>query len=458
MPCTPVRRIGVALALALAMPAPVAAVEPSASEPSASEPLVEDPAAEDPALEDPAAEDPAAALSALVDAAIAANPGLAARRAMARQLSARAAVAGAWPDPAVGLEYSNVPVDSLGLADHPMAGLQVRIQQPLRPPAWSRQQRSVLEERAGAADAAVDEAALVLASQVEVTFWRLARARLLRRVTEAHLRRTEELLDAVRARYEVGAVGQSHLLRLRVLRDRLQDDIEDFDRAERELTAALSQALAADRAATFATPDAVDTRPPPAEADWLAIAEEHRPEIARLAAERRAADAAVSLARTDALPDPTVWAGYRLRTVQTDTDPGRDLVSVGISVPIPTGSGRRARGAVRGWQAAASGVDARREALVDDIVADMDAILARWRRAAAKATTYEQQLIPAAETTLAVTLADFTVGRADFSSLFDAEIALLDLERGRIDAVTTTWLQRAEALATLGIHPEDARP
>ncbi len=407
---------------------------------------------------DPDASGPAATLSALADEAVDANPGLDARQAMADQLRERATVAGAWPDPMVAVEYSNVPVDSFGLSDHPMAGLQLKLQQTLHPPAWSRQQRAVLGARADAAGAAVDEAAIALSASVEATWWGLARTRMLRSVTEDHLRRTEELLDAVRSRYEVGAAGQSATLRLTVLRDKLQDDLGDFDRTDRELTAMLDRALSRDTPSSFDTPADVAPVDAPADAAWLDLADDHRPELARLASERAAADAAVALAKTNALPDPTVWAGYRLRTVQTDTDPGRDLVSVGISVPIPSGSGRRARGDAAGWQAAGQGVDAQLAGLHDAIDADMDAILARWRRAADKTRTYDEQLIPAAESTLTATLSDFAVGRTDFASLFDAEVTLLNLERARIDAATTTWLQRAQALATLGIHPEDARP
>ena len=395
---------------------------------------------------------------ALAREAEAANPSLQARAAMVDQLRARAEVAGAWPDPMVGIEYSNVPIDTWSLSDHPMAGLQLRVQQTLRPPAWSRQARAVGEARTQVGQAGVEEAGLALRAQVESTWWTLARTRQLHQVTAAHLARTEELLVAVRARYEVGAVGQSALLRMSLLCDRIQDELGDFDRTERELGAALDTALSRQTPSVWETPAQVSALQPPPDADWLALAAAHRPELQRLEAERQAADAAAALTRTDGRPDPVVWAGYRLRTVSTEMDPGTDLVSLGVSVPLPFGEGRRAKGEIAGWQAAARAADSGEEALRERIVGDMDAILARWSRAAQKAATYDKVLLPAAAATLDATRTDFAVGRAEFAALFEAEIALLDLERSRISAAIETRLQQSQALLVLGTDPLGSPP
>ena len=59
-------------------------------------------------------------------------------------------------------------------------------------------------------------------------------------------------------------------------------------------------------------------------------------------------------------------------------------------------------------------------------------------------------LIPSAESALQTTRSDFATGQADFASLFDAEIALLDLERMVITASAETWLQQTEASALVG--------
>ncbi|MCB9762548.1 MAG: TolC family protein [Alphaproteobacteria bacterium] len=401
------------------------------------------------ALSSPAAAQP----EALADEAVAANSDLEAMRARARALEARAEVAGAWPDPMLAVELSNLPVDSFDLSGHPMAGVQLRAQQTLKPPGWSPLQREVGALRADAAGLSVDEAALQLRAAVTRTWWLLTRTRLLREVTEAHLARTEELLRAARVRYETGGVGQHAVLRLTVLRDRLGDELGDFARDERALTAALNEALARPPGQAVPTPAAVEPAPPPGSADWEALARAHRPLVLRLGVEGDAARSAAALARVDARPDLTVWAGYRIRTVETATDPGTDLVAVGLGAPIPAGSLRRARGAEAAAQEEARAAAQALEAVINEIVASVDAALARWGRAAEKTQTCDGVLIPGAQQTLDTTLADFAVGRADFASLFEAEVTLLDLERARIVAAVETHLQQAEVTALLGVEP-----
>jgi hypothetical protein len=139
-------------------------------------------------------------------------------------------------------------------------------------------------------------------------------------------------------------------------------------------------------------------------------------------------------------------------------DPGTDLVSVGLGVPLPTGSGRRAGGARLAALEEASAATAREASALDGVSAEMAAIAARWTRAWNKAATYASTLIPGAAATLETTRSDFSVGRAQFASLFEAEVALLDLERGRIAAAVETHIQRAAAIAVLGTTPPEGSP
>lgn len=51
---------------------------------------------------------------------------------------------------------------------------------------------------------------------------------------------------------------------------------------------------------------------------------------------------------------------------------------------------------------------------------------------------------------LDATISDYTVGRATFSSLYEAEVALLTLERAQRSAAVETHLQQALVLALTG--------
>jgi outer membrane protein TolC len=141
-----------------------------------------------------------------------------------------------------------------------------------------------------------------------------------------------------------------------------------------------------------------------------------------------------------------------------DTDDGTDQVSAGISIPIPWGSAKRSRADRAAQLQAARGGRARLAAELDRIESELEAIHARWTRAAEQAVAYRERLTPAARATLETSFSDYTVGRADFAALFEAEVALLDLERTLLAATVQTHIQAAAADATIGVAHRGGRP
>jgi len=391
--------------------------------------------------------------STLVDEALSANPGIEAMQARVRELDQLAEVADLWPDPMAAVEYSNVPTTSWSLDDHPMAGLQLKAQQTIPFPGVTGLRGQLAESRVEVAEASLDEARLQLARAVEVAWWRLSLVRQLREVTARHVQLTEDLVAAVRARYETGATGQHALVRLELLRDELRDSLLDYERQEIQLTASLDAALHREGVSTFETPTDSASAPLSESAtpdSWVRLAGEARPALNELEANERSADLGARLARRDALPDLTVWAGYRVRTVTTDTDPGRDLASIGLSVPLSVQSARVGRGAEAAALEAASRARSQHEALTDRIRAELRAAHAAWSRAEQKADTFATELLPAAQQALDTTLSDYRVGKADFASLYQAEVQLLTLERARLAAVVETHVQHAAVRAITG--------
>jgi outer membrane protein TolC len=254
-----------------------------------------------------------------------------------------------------------------------------------------------------------------------------------------------------------------------VLRDRLRDDLGNFVRADRVLSAALSRTLSREPDSAFSTPPVLDPRPVGGGvSDWLILAREERPELKRLEESIRTAEKAAELARIDGRPDVTVWVKYRMRTVDSrlrldeDTvrilDDGTDQMSVGISIPIPWGSARRSRADQAAQRQAARGGRARLAAELDRIESELETIHARWTRAFEQAVEYRERLAPEARASLEASFSDYTVGRADFATLFDAEVTLLDLERTLLSAATQTHIQAAAADATIGVANRGGRP
>jgi outer membrane protein TolC len=395
----------------------------------------------------------------LADEAIRANPGLEALRARIEELDALAGAAGTWTDPMIGVDYLNAPVDTFSISDSPMGALQISARQTIPPWGWSRLREEVAESRTLESRYALEEAQAQLRREVFELYWRLTLSRMLKEVTQEHVARTEDLLEAVRARYETGDAGQHQMLRLQVLRDRLRDDLGDFVRADRVLSAALARVLSRDREKRFATPPRLEPRPVSGSvSQWLSLAREERPELKRLEESIRAAEKAEALARVDGRPDLTVWMGYRVRTIDTPLDDGTDQMSAGFTIPIPWGSAKRSRAEQAAHAQAARGGRARRVAELDRIESDLEAIHARWTRAWQQTTEYRERLTPEARASLETSFSDYSVGRADFATLFDSEVALLDLERILHTATVQTHIQAAAVDATIGVSRGGGAP
>ncbi len=118
-------------------------------------------------------------LTLLVDEAIARNPSLEAMRDRTRELSELAEISNTWPDPHLSLEYLNAPVDSFSIGDHPMGGVQFKLQQRLPEWGWTRATKAVADHGVERSRHARAEAEVQLRRSVETLYWNLALSRLL---------------------------------------------------------------------------------------------------------------------------------------------------------------------------------------------------------------------------------------------------------------------------------------
>jgi len=369
-------------------------------------------------------------LDALVALALDRNPELDAIEEQIQALEHRADKARAWKDPRLTLAYQNVPWDSFLLGREPMSMASIRLEQTIPWFGKTKKRGAVASEAADGQRWALAERKVQLRALVERTYYQLGLARQLKAITREHIDLVGQLIDVVRAKYEVGKAEQHSVLRLQVLSDRLTDDLEDFDRQDRELTALINQVLHRSPETAIATPDEFQLAQPSLSAKELAaLAPENRPalrEIASTAAmHRRGAD----LATAEATPDVTLFAGYGLRTELPSGAGGRDLVTVGVSIPLSIFHKSRYRAESREYRAQARASDARAESLKDAIDSGLVDQLATWRRSASKVATYRDTLVPGAQRTLDATRSSYQVDRAEFVSLFDAEVDLLDFER-----------------------------
>lgn len=399
-----------------------------------------------------AADDP----DALVKIAWGENPSIMALDHKIEAANQRVTRSGAWKDPVFAVEYSNVPVDSFTLGDHAMSGINFKLLQTFTFPGKIGRRENVALAKAEVAKYELAEKKNQIRGMIKSNFWNLTLTRHLKEITNRHIKEVELLVASVESRYETGAAGQHDLYRLMVLKETLVDELSDFHRKEIELLAALNTLLSRPLDFSIETPDSVHTEAIAFNmVSAYEMALQSRPLISVWTAEAKAGRLAAKSASYEGVPDPTIWAGYRLREEVLNNqgmvmDEGGDFFSVGISFPIPFSYNSTFGAAKRESLAKYRSAESMRAAIADQIQGDLGKAYAKWQRAVEKSETYLKILLPGQKQTLNATLAAYQVGRADFTSLFAAQVGLLNIDRGLIEAKVETKIQQAYVETLIG--------
>jgi outer membrane protein TolC len=358
-----------------------------------------------------------------------------------------------WQDPVFAVAYSNMPLSNLSLGHHPMSGIELVLKQTFPFPGKNDRRRAVAAAQVDVQRCELEELKGQLRGKIKQFYWKLVLVRKLRGIREKHITEVDYLLETVKAKYTSGEANQQDILKLVVLKEKLTDDIDDFTQKERELTATINSVLHRDLDVPIESADEIPLVKSTATLNQLTERAENERELLKAwekktELERRAADREGH----ERYPDITLWTGYRIRE-ETGLDEGEDFLSVGLSVPIPVDYKGRYEAKKGVHLANARASQEKYKSLLDGVSANIETSLSRWERNYQKALTYSERLIPDAEATLEAALSAWQVGRTEFSSLYQAELQLLNFEEAVAVARAQTVLMSLEIELLAGEPP-----
>lgn len=368
------------------------------------------------------------ALSLAVQRSEAARAG----RAAAASADESARAAGQLPDPVLRAGIDNLPVtgaDRFSTTREPMTMKRIGVSQEWltagKRAARERAARAMAERQAVQAGAAEAEARLQV-GLAYVEAWYAAEALQLTTRTEQQL---EEELAAAKARLAAAVGNGAEVLQLSAARGVAEDDSDEVRQQQ-------SAALAGLQRWVGFLPDGLATPPAfqvPAESDYLAA----NPAVLALQREVEAARQNAEVAARERTPNWTWEVAYGQRTGYAD------LVSVGVSIPLPLAPGQRQ-----------DRETASRLALVDKAQAELAeatrAARGEYRTLASDAARLQQRIAryatavmaPASQRTAAA-LAAYRSNQLPLSALFEARRA--EVEAGRKLLALQRDLARAQA-------------
>ncbi|RMG39290.1 MAG: TolC family protein [Candidatus Dadabacteria bacterium] len=390
-------------------------------------------------------------LQELVEIALRENPSLKDLEAQIEALKQQVIQAGTWKNPTLSTAYMNAPVDSFNLNEFGMSGIEIKLSQTVPFLGKTSLRKKVAANRVKEKKWALLEKQATLKTLVRKAYYSLSLTRQLRNITQKHIQLISQFLTSIKYKYEAGKAGQHDLLRLKILKDELVDNLEDFDRQEDSLSAAINAALHRPVDTPVKTDLTLKAHNVPLKFEALySQALESRPLVKQLQEEIKTYQAAAKLSRYEAIPDITTFVSYRYRERVAGKDDGTDFATVGFSVPLPLfySSTFGAQASEKAAKARAAG--ARLEELKDQIASGIKRTLATLNRAYSKAETYRTRLLPDAKTTLDATFSAYQVDRADFASFYQAELKLLEFDRALRHAQATTHIAIAELESLIG--------
>jgi len=362
------------------------------------------------------APDTTSALASFLDQALNANPRLQAARSRSRSAGARIPQAGAWDDPQVGIEFFATPVTS---ANPFKDGMETDyfLQQMI--PLFGK--KGLMSDAASAGARMTEESAIAverdLAAGVKKAYAMLFSVQRRIGVNTENQRLLKQIVESAFAKYRVGTMAQSDVLKSQVELGKLQNERSELDQ---ELVSATGM-MNALRGLPARTPIGPVADPPLSHItgspdELTARALENRPEIRAMTFELQMNNAEIAASERERLPDLMVRGTYKKMTEGTD----QWAAMFSVNIPIAPWSGGKYSGKLEENTLAARTTEhslAEMRNMVQVEVRDAWAkTSSRWEQI----ERFRRSILPQAEQSLQSNLVAYETSRADFLSLLDS--------------------------------------
>jgi outer membrane protein TolC len=385
-------------------------------------------------------------LSWCLERARQANPSLELAASAESAAQSRIASAGAFEDPRVSYELSNIPTGDFDLSSTPLSGQQLGLKQKLPFPGVLGNRESAARSAADAAQWLTENRQFRVAALVEQAWANFGFAQRALAITDRNIEFLRQLTRIAETKYSVGTGLQQDVLRAQVeltslLSERLTR-VSTVARSESELAALL------DLPPEVKLPETEPLKqeaPLPLLGDLLSRIEGQSPLLKQLSGRIDEAEHLQRAAQFEGYPDFDLGIGYRIRrNVSGDSVDGDDFVSAGVTIRLPVNR-RKWRARIAERESMARGARAEYRDMRARIVSVLRSRFASLERADAEVDLIGAGLIPQARQSLASTRSGYEVDKVDFLSLIDSQVRLLDAEL----RLERAWADRRAAFAAV---------
>ena len=368
-------------------------------------------------------------LNNLISKAMKANPEISVIEFQIKALKEKEIFVQKLMDPMIALEYSNVPYNTWKLDENPMSGIQLKLKQTIPFPGKNSKRKAVVESEGQIKSWELAELKLQLKDKVEKAYSQLGLNRELKAISLKHIALLEDLIETMYNKYEVGKSAQSDILRMTLMKEKLLDDLEDFEQKESEIQATINSVLNRDVNTSISTEMLTNNLDLDLNLDTLLnSAIQNRPLLKKIEETSKMKRLSFQSAKRERMPDLTLWAGYRIRQ-DVGMMENVDFASAGFSFPIPLDMKGKTKAKMNSAKFKEKAVDENYNNVLNKISEMLLMANSGLERQTNKINNYTENLIPNAEKVFSSELKSYETGRANFADLYQAQLQLIQFEK-----------------------------
>ena len=391
-------------------------------------------------------------LEALIDEALANNPGLGALKHRWDAFEARIPQAGALDDPVFRFEASNLPLGSFDYTSTPMTGNQLVLSQKIPFPGTRSARERAARHASAAAEHTYQDREGFIVNGVKQAYFTLAfldRAIATTRENEALLR---DFVRIAQTKYSVGKGLQHDVLKAQVAVSALKDKRIRLKTMRRMAEARLNLVLNRPPQSPVGIPGEVVLTELPMSADQVGqTALANRPLLSAIDQTVQQWAATGGAARRQLWPNFNFSFGYRQRAFMPgDPVGGSDFLSFGVGINLPIFRGRKQRQKIAEANANVRMAESQHEAAAQEVLYAAQTLQLEIQQHREEAELFKTAILPQARQSLESAMAGYQVDKVDFLTLLSNQVTLFNFEIDTYRHVTEHEKKLAELEAVVG--------
>lgn len=377
------------------------------------------------------------------------NPELAVARFEAEAAAQRVQPAAALPDPVLRtelLDITNQGATGARLLPSQVGGTRYLLMQSV--PWFGKRdlQRAAADAQVAQANSQVASSWAELSGKIKSAYAMYYYVAGSERLAQQALGLLDDLEQIAQTRYANGLAAQQEVIRVQLEKTMLRGELIALQNESHHAHARLNTLLSRPVGAPLAEPVRLRDIPPAAKLDEMTLLERVRsknPQLQSAEATVQSAEKSRDLAYLNRYPGFTLGVAP---TQSGNTIKTWDLM-VELNLPLQQSS-RRAQ--EREAEAMLSASEARKQALLNKVQADLSENLSALEAARRSATLISTRLLPQAELTYQSALAGYETGKVDFAMLIEAQKQILRARQQQLQAQSGMQQRLADIEQLLG--------